>query len=81
MWMALKKGNPSPAGFGGVLRDHMGCVLVRFSKSVGVAKANLTELLAVRESFVIFTAMTWANDHFLVVESDSKSVVCWVSNP
>ncbi|XVF53979.1 hypothetical protein PTKIN_Ptkin05aG0144200 [Pterospermum kingtungense] len=74
-------GNSNPTGIGGVLRNHLGSELFWFSKLVGVMEANLAELLAVREAFAIFITMAWASDHSLIVESDSKVVVCWVANP
>ncbi|XVF49786.1 hypothetical protein PTKIN_Ptkin04bG0043200 [Pterospermum kingtungense] len=73
--------DPGAAGIEGVLRNHLGCELFRLSKSVGVLEANLAELLAVREAFVIFISTVWVIDHSLIIESDSKSVVCWIANP
>ncbi|XVE54848.1 hypothetical protein DITRI_Ditri03aG0115400 [Diplodiscus trichospermus] len=42
------RGKPGPTGIGGVMRDHSGCVKIRFSKSIGVVDSNLAELLAIR---------------------------------
>ncbi|WRX10455.1 Ribonuclease H domain - like 6 [Theobroma cacao] len=43
--------------------------------------ANLTEVRAIKEDFLIFSASQWASTHVLIVESDSKIVVKCVNNP
>ncbi|XVF31120.1 hypothetical protein REPUB_Repub16aG0118300 [Reevesia pubescens] len=48
------KGNLGPAGVGGVLRDEEGSVKILFSKAVGVVDSITTEILAIKEAFLIF---------------------------
>lgn len=74
-------GKPGLAGIGGVLRNHEGRVLIRFSKAVGIEESNIAEILAIREALMIFSGFPWARGSPLVVESDSSNAVGWVSNP
>ena len=74
-------GKPGPAGIGGVLRDDHENVKIVFSKAVGIMDSNLTELLAVREAFIVFAASKWAKTHSLLIESDSSNVVNWIKCP
>ncbi|XVF79235.1 hypothetical protein PTKIN_Ptkin14bG0204400 [Pterospermum kingtungense] len=73
-------GKPGQEGIGGILCDHQGRVLIRFSKSIGLADSNLAELLAIREALIVFSSSSWAIHGFLL-ESDSKIAVNWVNNP
>ncbi|XVF53960.1 hypothetical protein PTKIN_Ptkin05aG0142400 [Pterospermum kingtungense] len=52
-------GKPGPVGIGGVLRDHIRLVLIKFSKSIGMAELNLAEILAICEAFKIFLSSHW----------------------
>ncbi|XVE56796.1 hypothetical protein DITRI_Ditri04bG0039600 [Diplodiscus trichospermus] len=74
-------GKPGQAGIGGVLRDHQGNVIIRFSRSVGVADSNLLELMAVKEAFILFLSCSRLHSYILNIESDSRHVVCWVLKP
>lgn len=71
----------SIAGIGGLLRDHMGSVLLKFIKSLGVIDIGLAELLAVREALVIFRASQWFGHKVLIVETDCANVVKWLGKP
>ncbi|XVF78436.1 hypothetical protein PTKIN_Ptkin14bG0132900 [Pterospermum kingtungense] len=74
-------GKPGPAGIGGVLRNHFGDELIRFSKSVGVAESNEAEYLAIREALILFLSSRWFDNHSLTIESDSSVAVSWLNNP
>ncbi|XVE78048.1 hypothetical protein DITRI_Ditri13aG0112900 [Diplodiscus trichospermus] len=74
-------GKPGPAGIGGILRDHLGNELIRFSRSVGMSESNVAELLAIREAFVLYVSSSWARCHDLLIESDSLTAVNWANNP
>ncbi|XVE83735.1 hypothetical protein DITRI_Ditri16bG0110200 [Diplodiscus trichospermus] len=74
-------GKPGPAGIGGILRDYLGNVRIKFSKSIRVAELNLAEIMAVKESFILFLAAPWLHNNVLSFERDSKNVVSWVLDP
>ncbi|XVE85397.1 hypothetical protein DITRI_Ditri17bG0087800 [Diplodiscus trichospermus] len=67
------QGKPRPAGIGGILRDHNEEVLIVFSKSIDVADSNFAELMAIRESFLLFLTSPWLNSKMLIIESDSTN--------
>ncbi|XVF86747.1 hypothetical protein PTKIN_Ptkin18bG0067300 [Pterospermum kingtungense] len=71
---------PGLAGIGGILREHLGNELIRFSKHVGIVDSNEAELLAIREAFILFSTSRWIFVYSLIVESDSKNAVCCVNN-
>ncbi|XVF43014.1 hypothetical protein PTKIN_Ptkin02bG0006400 [Pterospermum kingtungense] len=75
------QGKPDPAGIGGVLRDHIGKELIRFSKAIGVKDSNMAELLAIREALIVFISSPWVYSKGLIIESDSKVATNWVLNP
>ncbi|KAK8676448.1 hypothetical protein V6N13_142022 [Hibiscus sabdariffa] len=68
-------------GVGGVLRDAKGSILMEFSLSIGVGSALLADILAIKLAVEHFVNSPWVNRSRLIVESDSKVVVDWVSNP
>ncbi|XVF88973.1 hypothetical protein PTKIN_Ptkin19aG0094400 [Pterospermum kingtungense] len=74
-------GKPGPAGIGGILRNHLGEVLIRFSKSISIADSNEAEVLAIREALIQFVTSRWAQDFSLTIESDSAPAVAWISKP
>ncbi|XVF81381.1 hypothetical protein PTKIN_Ptkin15bG0150400 [Pterospermum kingtungense] len=74
-------GKPGPVGISGVMRDHEEAVKILFSIPIGIADSNLDELLAIREAFLLFTALQWSCSHNLVIESDSSNAVKWVNFP
>ena len=70
-------GNPSIAGVGGILRDHLGQWISDFSLHVGLATNNMTELAAVRQGL----AMTWnMGVKYIQLELDSKMILTWLTN-
>ncbi|EOX98716.1 Uncharacterized protein TCM_007413 [Theobroma cacao] len=75
------RGCPGHLGIGGVLQDETGVVKLTFSKKAGWGDANLAKVLAVREAMVLFVASSWVNSNNIIIESDSKNVVSWISNP
>ncbi|XVF71505.1 hypothetical protein PTKIN_Ptkin12aG0043200 [Pterospermum kingtungense] len=74
-------GNPRPSGIGGLLRDHLGRVLISFSKPIGIADSNMAEVMAVREALALFVTSEWVVNYPLILECDSQNTVCWVRNP
>ncbi|XVF49796.1 hypothetical protein PTKIN_Ptkin04bG0044400 [Pterospermum kingtungense] len=74
-------GKPDPPGIGGILIDHQGFELSRFSKSVGITDSNMVECLAIREVFVLFMESPRVSNSSLVIESDSRNAIKWVINP
>ncbi|GMI78630.1 hypothetical protein like AT2G34320 [Hibiscus trionum] len=65
-------------GIGGVMRDHSGMELVKFSEASEINPPAITELLAINRGNDIFMASTWACRSRLIVESDCAQVVDWV---
>ncbi|KAK8993498.1 hypothetical protein V6N11_033593 [Hibiscus sabdariffa] len=68
-------------GVGGVLRDANGSKLMEFSLSIGFGSPLLAEILAIKFAVERFVNSSWVNRSRLVVESDSKTIVDWVSDP
>ena len=54
---------------------------MEFSKSIGVCDSNEAEIIAIKEALLIFSASKWNSSHGLIIESDSKNTVQWISNP
>ncbi|XVF61591.1 hypothetical protein PTKIN_Ptkin08bG0142300 [Pterospermum kingtungense] len=52
--------------------------LMRFSKSNGVEKSNVAELLAIREGLILFISSPWVQDNDLIMESVSKIAIGWI---
>ncbi|XVF62075.1 hypothetical protein PTKIN_Ptkin08bG0188000 [Pterospermum kingtungense] len=67
--------NPGPSGIGGVLRDHTGRVLIKFSKAIGVTDSSMAEVLAIREIVVMFVTSQWVVNESLIIECDSRNAV------
>ncbi|OMP03730.1 hypothetical protein CCACVL1_02287 [Corchorus capsularis] len=72
-------GSTGLAGIGGVLRNNLGVILLRFSKNIGLAGAAKAEVLAIREALLISCASDWKHTHSLVIESDCYNAVKWVN--
>ncbi|KAK8619750.1 hypothetical protein V6N13_066258 [Hibiscus sabdariffa] len=68
-------------GVGGVLRDPQGSILLEFSQSIGVGSVLLAEILAIKIVVERFVNSPWVKRWRLIVESDSKSAVEWISTP
>ncbi|EOY07078.1 Uncharacterized protein TCM_021598 [Theobroma cacao] len=75
------KGSPGESGIGGVMRDEHGHIKIMFSKSIGVGDANLAEIIAIREAFILFIASKWGQTKSLIIERDSSNAVKWVNQP
>ena len=73
-------GKPGPTGIGGVLRDHDGNTRFLFAKSIGVNDSNYAELRAIQEALEWFLSADWCKDFHLIIESDSKVAIKWVSS-
>ncbi|XVF67696.1 hypothetical protein PTKIN_Ptkin10aG0142200 [Pterospermum kingtungense] len=54
---------------------------MRFSKSIKIANSSLAEVLAVKETFLLFSSSQWYSSHALLIESDDINVVHWVLSP
>lgn len=69
-----------PTGIGGILRNHGGVELIRFSKSVGIVDSNEAELLAVRESSLIFNLSKWIDLYLLLSKVTHKTRLNGLTN-
>ncbi|KAE8680528.1 hypothetical protein F3Y22_tig00111387pilonHSYRG00040 [Hibiscus syriacus] len=65
----------------GVLRDHSGVCLVRFSRSIGSSDPTSAKLIAILEASQIMLGLENEYRNMLQIESNSKLVVKWVNNP
>ncbi|XP_070042479.1 uncharacterized protein [Nicotiana tomentosiformis] len=71
------KGNPGSAGCGGILRDHLGQLIIAFSSYLGVTTNNYAEAQAIK------TGLIWCIDHgfnTLEIESDSLILIKMIKN-
>ncbi|XVF66496.1 hypothetical protein PTKIN_Ptkin10aG0040400 [Pterospermum kingtungense] len=59
---------PEPGGIRGLLRNHIGDILIKFSKSVGVVDSNCAEIMAIREALMLYLTTPWANESCLIIE-------------
>ncbi|KAK8494415.1 hypothetical protein V6N11_065362 [Hibiscus sabdariffa] len=75
------KGGFGSAGVGGVLRDHSGNVLLKFSNSIGFADPASAELLVIKKALSLFVAYGLVGDVNLQVETDCNNVVAWFRQP
>lgn len=66
------KGNPSVAGFGGVLRDDYGCILSIFHCHLGRATNNLAELMALEHCLEFLKQNNLQN---IIVEVDFELII------
>ncbi|GMJ03700.1 hypothetical protein HRI_004039200 [Hibiscus trionum] len=66
-------------GIGGILRDHNGTPLIRFSKSIGLVEPTRAKILAICKAGRIF--MDWKKHEvgMLMVESDYLLAVQWIN--
>ena len=53
------KGKPGPASIDDMLKDSMTAIKIVFSKAIGVADSNITELLAEHEAMRIYLSSKW----------------------
>ncbi|XVF82165.1 hypothetical protein PTKIN_Ptkin16aG0023000 [Pterospermum kingtungense] len=47
-------GKPGPAGVDGVLHDHIGTELIKFSYNIGIADSNEAEVITTKEALFFF---------------------------
>jgi len=66
------KGNPSTAGYGGVLRDENGSVLFIFHCHLGHATNNLVELMAMEQCLDF---LNQENRQNVIMEADSELII------
>ncbi|KAK8562630.1 hypothetical protein V6N12_010704 [Hibiscus sabdariffa] len=69
------KGSSGEAGIGGILCDHCGKALIRFSKSIGMSDPTGAELVAIHEACQVFSSSRWFIRNKLSIESDSLLAV------
>ncbi|KAK9000988.1 hypothetical protein V6N11_082782 [Hibiscus sabdariffa] len=75
------KGRFGPTGVGGVLRDHSGNVLLKFSNSIGIADPASAELLAIKKALSLFATPGLIGNVNLQVETNCNNVVAWFRQP
>ncbi|KAK8977405.1 hypothetical protein V6N11_034450 [Hibiscus sabdariffa] len=75
------RGSFGKASIGGILSDNSGKVLLKFSKSIGVADSTSAELLAIKEALVVFMSTGLVETFHLQVESDCSNDVSWLCYP
>ncbi|KAK8526153.1 hypothetical protein V6N12_020634 [Hibiscus sabdariffa] len=68
-------------GIGGLLRNHLGSILLEFSKGAGSGSSVLAEILSIKYAIESFVKSEWSSSTKLIIESDSKVVVDWISSP
>ncbi|KAG9442213.1 hypothetical protein H6P81_018067 [Aristolochia fimbriata] len=68
------QGNPSPAGFGGVFRDHEGTIFLTYAGPLGHEDSTVAEMTALLQGLRIFRSRLQGK---LLVEGDSKNVIGW----
>lgn len=66
------KGNPSLAGYGGVIRDEKGCILYIFHCNLGRATNNMEELMALEQCLEILKNDKLQN---IIIEADSELII------
>ncbi|KAE8666355.1 hypothetical protein F3Y22_tig00112501pilonHSYRG00075 [Hibiscus syriacus] len=75
------RGSYGPAGIGGILKDHNGIVLAKFSRSAGHSAPSGAELQAVLEDCHRFLESSWFPSFRLIIESYSSLVISWINTP
>ncbi|GMJ08610.1 hypothetical protein HRI_004530200 [Hibiscus trionum] len=60
-------GHFGEAGIGGILRNHLGETIVKFSKSIGISDLSTAELVAIKEAVSIFARIKWSSSPHLIV--------------
>ncbi|KAJ8760729.1 hypothetical protein K2173_017824 [Erythroxylum novogranatense] len=72
------RGNPGIAGYGGLLRDHVGCWLLGFSGNLGVSDTLVAELKTIRQGLHI----AWSHGfRHLILETDSMIALTLITTP
>ncbi|KAK2652025.1 hypothetical protein Ddye_011881 [Dipteronia dyeriana] len=73
------KGNLSPVGIGGVLRDSKGAVISMFSQFVGNCDSNTVEILAIKRAMELCSSNSSLVNREIVIVSYSKPAVAWIN--
>ncbi|KAK3223312.1 hypothetical protein Dsin_010337 [Dipteronia sinensis] len=73
------RGNPGPAGIGGVLRKHDGAMLGIFSSFIGCHHSSFAEIAAILKACQLCELVNCPPNHNIIIESDSKSAVSWMN--
>ncbi|XVF28715.1 hypothetical protein REPUB_Repub15cG0054000 [Reevesia pubescens] len=60
------KGNPGPAGCGGVLRDSSGAIFAMFSGPLGIQVPTAADLLAIRTDLEVFLNLKFKSFSVLI---------------
>lgn len=66
------KGNPGLAGYGGVLRDNSGCILLIFHCHFKKATNNMVELMALEQCLDFLKQDNLRN---IIIEADSELII------
>ncbi|KAK8492915.1 hypothetical protein V6N12_038615 [Hibiscus sabdariffa] len=66
-------------GIEGLLKNDKGVILFLFSESCGFGPPALIKLLVVRFGMLKFLSSDWCRHYRLIVETDCKLVVDWIS--
>jgi ribonuclease HI len=74
-------GKSGPSRIGGVLRNHHGHLLGRFSVPVGILDSNIAELRAIVKVIELSTSNCLLHHQHLIIESDSANVISWMYKP
>ncbi|KAK8604935.1 hypothetical protein V6N13_082398 [Hibiscus sabdariffa] len=69
----------SKCGIRGLLTNDIGVILFQFSEPCGFGPPALIKLLAVRFGMLKFLSSDWCRQFRLIVETDCKLVVDWIS--
>ncbi|KAK3204439.1 hypothetical protein Dsin_018485 [Dipteronia sinensis] len=75
----LARGNPGPAGIGGVLKDNKGKVVCLFSLFVGIRDSNEAELRAIEKAAQLCASNSAMVGRDITIVSDSKVTVSWIN--
>ncbi|KAE8681836.1 hypothetical protein F3Y22_tig00111303pilonHSYRG00038 [Hibiscus syriacus] len=75
------RGDGLQGGIGGILKDSKCYTLATFSTAVGPGPPILAELKAIKEGIDGFYSSVWAKKGKLIIETDCKNAVEWISKP
>ncbi|GMI95970.1 hypothetical protein HRI_003266300 [Hibiscus trionum] len=78
---ATVEGNYGKAGVGGILRDHRGAELMKFSENIGLSDATVAELIAIWRACQLLAQSNWDTNVNHIIETDSLLAESWIGNP
>ncbi|KAK3219666.1 hypothetical protein Dsin_013636 [Dipteronia sinensis] len=73
------RGKPSPAGIGGVLRDHRGQIMCLFSVFVGSQESNAAEIMAIHRAVELCASRPSLRNQEIEIIRDSQVAVAWAN--